>query len=647
MASATDALNDVACEALRVSERRYRRVFETAQDGILLLDAETAQIKDVNPYLIQMLGYPQEEFLGKKLWDMRPFADVKESKEMFVELQNKGYVRYEDLPLRTAAGVSIAVEFVSNAYDCEGIKVIQCNIRNITERRITESKLERHMQLYAALSHCNKAIVHCTSEEALFQKICHAAVQFGGLKMAWIGLIDSETHLVRPVTSFGEGTAYLSQLEISIDAESKYGGAPTGIAIRKNQPYWCQDLLNDPSTTPWRELILRAGWAALASLPLQRNGVVIGAFILYSNRVNAFDELARNLLVEMATDISFALDAFDREFQRKRAEEGLHEAEGRFRGLVEQSIVGIYIIQGEKFTYVNPRTAQIAGLDSVDELIGSDPLLRIVEAERAEVARNMRRLLAGEAQSLVIDFGILRPDGVEVRVGANAARARHMGKLAIIGVVQDISEKKRAEEEIRRYIVQLKTTLDATIEVVEIISEMRDPYTAGHERRVAQVAVAIAAELGWDAHHQEGLKVACNLHDVGKITVPAEILSKPSKLSSIEYALVQEHVQAGYDVLKGVAFPWPVAQVVLQHHERMDGSGYPQGLKGESILLEARILAVADVVEAMSSHRPYRPGLDIEAALEEIERNRGVKYDAKVVDACLKIFREQGYKLPA
>ena len=179
MASPTDALNDVAYEALRVCERRYRRVFETAQDGILLLDAQTAQIKDVNPYLIQMLGYPQEEFLGKKLWDMRSFADVKESKEMFVALQNKGYVRYEDLPLRTAAGASIAVEFVGNAYDCEGIKVIQCNIRNITERRITELKLERHMQLYAALSHCNKAIVHCTSEEALFQKICHAAVQFG------------------------------------------------------------------------------------------------------------------------------------------------------------------------------------------------------------------------------------------------------------------------------------------------------------------------------------------------------------------------------------------------------------------------------------------------------------------------------------
>ncbi len=519
--------------------------------------------------------------------------------------------------------------------------------RDITSRVITEAKLKRHTELYAALSQCNKAIVCCTSEEALFRKVCRAAVQFGGMKMAWIGLVDPETRMVRPVTSFGDGTDYLSSLKLSIDTDDLQGGGPTCIAIRESRPYWCQDLLNDPATSPWRELIQRADWAALSSLPLRRNGVVIGSFILYSDEINAFDELTRDLLTEMATDISFALDAFDRESQRKLAEEGLHEAEEQFRGLVDQSIVGIYIIQDEKFTYANPQIAEIAGLDSPDELIGSDPLSWIVEADRTEVARNMQRLLKNKVRSLALEFGILRRDGVEIRVEVNAARATQRGKLAIVGVAQDISEKKRAEEEIRNYIEQLRTTLNGTIEVVETISEMRDPYTAGHERRVAQIAVALAAELGLDEHQQEGLRVAGNLHDVGKIMIPAEILSKPSKLSPIEYALVQGHVQAGYEVLKKVVFPWPVAQVVLQHHERMDGSGYPQGLKGEAILFEARIMAVADVVEAMSSHRPYRPGLNIEAGLGEIERYRGAKYDPTVVDACLKLFRERGYKLPA
>jgi HD-GYP domain-containing protein (c-di-GMP phosphodiesterase class II) len=161
------------------------------------------------------------------------------------------------------------------------------------------------------------------------------------------------------------------------------------------------------------------------------------------------------------------------------------------------------------------------------------------------------------------------------------------------------------------------------------------------------MALAIGGELGLDAHRLEGLEVAGKLHDIGKITIPSEILSKPGKLTAIEYQLVQGHPRAGYEVLKDVQFPWPVAQVTLQHHERMDGSGYPQGLKGEAILLEARIMAVADVVEAMASHRPYRPGLGIDKALAEIEHGRGTLYDPDVADACLRLFRQKGYAIPA
>jgi HD-GYP domain-containing protein (c-di-GMP phosphodiesterase class II) len=173
----------------------------------------------------------------------------------------------------------------------------------------------------------------------------------------------------------------------------------------------------------------------------------------------------------------------------------------------------------------------------------------------------------------------------------------------------------------------------------------RDPHTAGHERRVARLAVAIGAELGFDATQQEGLRVAGHLHDIGKITIPVEILSKPGRYSAIEFKLIQGHPRASYDMLKGVEWPWPVAQVALQHHERMDGSGYPQRLKGEAILLEARIMAVADVVEAISSQRPHRPGLGIDKALAEIGRGRGTAYDREVADACLRLFREKHYQL--
>ena len=248
-------------------------------------------------------------------------------------------------------------------------------------------------------------------------------------------------------------------------------------------------------------------------------------------------------------------------------------------------------------------------------------------------------------QSVSYEFSGLRKDGSTVDVGVQGSSATHRGRPAVIGLAQDISEKKSAGEEIRRYIVQLETAFMSTVKVATTISEMRDPYTAGHERRVAEIAVAIGAELGLDRRQQEGLRVAGYLHDIGKITIPSEILAKPGKLSRLEFELIKTHPQASYDVLKEVEFPWPVARVALEHHERVDGSGYPQGLKGGDILLESRIMAVADVVEAMASHRPYRPGLGIEHALAEVERGHGTAYDPEVADACLRLFRKKSYQL--
>jgi len=220
------------------------------------------------------------------------------------------------------------------------------------------------------------------------------------------------------------------------------------------------------------------------------------------------------------------------------------------------------------------------------------------------------------------------------------------GRHANMALGQDVTERERAREQVLHYTEQLKDALMNTVQVATTLSELRDPYTAGHERRVASIAVALGDELGLEAQRVKGLQVAGLLHDIGKITIPSEILSKPGKLSAIEYQLIQGHSQTGYEVLKTVAFPWPVAEVVLQHHERLDGSGYPHGLKGEAIHLEARILAVADVVEAMSAHRPYRAALGIELALAEIERGRGNQYDGAVVDACLKLFRKKTYSIP-
>jgi putative nucleotidyltransferase with HDIG domain len=177
--------------------------------------------------------------------------------------------------------------------------------------------------------------------------------------------------------------------------------------------------------------------------------------------------------------------------------------------------------------------------------------------------------------------------------------------------------------------------------------EMKDPYTAGHQLRSANLACAIATEMGLPREKIDGIRMAGSIHDIGKLSIPSEILSKPTKLTNLEFLMIKEHAQIGYEMLKNVESPWPLAQIVYQHHERMDGSGYPRNLKGDEILLEARIMAVADVMEAMASHRPYRPSLGIEVALEEIEKNKVILYDEAVADACLKLFREKGYKLLA
>lgn len=206
--------------------------------------------------------------------------------------------------------------------------------------------------------------------------------------------------------------------------------------------------------------------------------------------------------------------------------------------------------------------------------------------------------------------------------------------------------RNRLESLVDERTNELRSSMLAFVTAIASTVEMRDPYTAGHQRRTAHLASAIAKELQLPDYLIEGLNLASVVHDIGKIKIPAEILCKPGRLDELEFGLIKRHPETGYEILKSIDFPWPIANIVLQHHERLDNSGYPYGLMGDEILLEAKILSVADVVEAMSSHRPYRAGLGVEAALNEITRHKGVLYDASVVDACLILFKEKDYNLP-
>jgi len=316
----------------------------------------------------------------------------------------------------------------------------------------------------------------------------------------------------------------------------------------------------------------------------------------------------------------------------------LRAKEENFRNVFDNAGDGILLadIGSKKFYMGNRAICQMLGY-SPEEIKDLGIMDIHPEKDLPYVVDQFERQAKGEF-SLSRDLPIQRKDGTVLYADVNATHITFAGKKYLMGFFHDITERKHAEEKLRKNLI-------GTIKAISLTVETRDHYTAGHQKRASNLARTIAQEMGLSNDTVDTIRMAGIIHDLGKIAVPAEILSKPTKLTGIEFSLIKVHPQAGYDILKDVDLPYPIAEIVLQHHERLDGSGYPQGLKGDQILLEAKILTVADVVEAMASHRPYRPAKGIDAALEEIEKNKGIFYDVKAVDACVRLFREKGFTL--
>ena len=300
--------------------------------------------------------------------------------------------------------------------------------------------------------------------------------------------------------------------------------------------------------------------------------------------------------------------------------------------------------QEGNITFMNTLAEELTGWTQAEAL--NKPFQKVYKIIQEKTGKEQRLALhgaiSGERFPLPADVLLLSKTRIATPVDHRISPIKDdEGKiLGAVLTFTNITQQKKTEEELIKSLEKLRKAMDGTVQAMSFTIETRDPYTAGHQRRVTQLACLLAKKMNLSEDKIEGVRMAGDLHDIGKIYVPAEILSKPGKLSAAEYDIIKTHPQVGYDILKPIEFPWPIADIVLQHHERMDGSGYPAGLKGEKILLEARILAVADVIEAMATHRPYRPALSIETALEEISDNKGKLYDSEVVEVCLKIFEE-------
>lgn len=332
------------------------------------------------------------------------------------------------------------------------------------------------------------------------------------------------------------------------------------------------------------------------------------------------------------------------------AEETLKERESRIRMLLDSTVEAIFGIDLDgRCTFANQSFLQSLGYAKLSEVLGKK-IHDMMHAQYPDGARypesECRICRAWQSKHAVHadDEFFWRKDGSSFPV-SYWSHPIFQGEHAMGVVITylDITEQIKSRDALAESAKKLRQSLAGTVAAIAKAVEARDPYTSGHQHRVAELACAIARELGLDEDQVDGIRMGASIHDIGKIYLPAELLSKPTKLSEIEYLLVQTHPQVGYDILKDIEFPWPVADIAHQHHECIDGSGYPQGLKGNEICLEARIVAVADAVEAISSHRPYRASLGIQVALDEIREKRGLVYDADVVDACLELFEKKSF----
>jgi len=406
----------------------------------------------------------------------------------------------------------------------------------------------------------------------------------------------------------------------------------------QNREAWLEKVAPNPE----QRQFMQQNWEE--ALQLAKNGKQVQFPEITLLAKDGSQRIAQRTLAIVGNDVILAWNDLT---AIRKTEQELRDSEQRFRGMVEQTVVGMYVLRDNHYLYVNPSYANMLGR-SAAALIGHNILEFSTMAADTPALINQEQDQAAEYSSLscVVPF---RHQNGQIREFALHSRRITWddGLPASIVMAQDITEQKQAQDQIARQLEQLEATMYGTLQAVSIMVELRDPYTAGHERRVGLIASAIAKEMGWDEKRCLQMEEIGLVHDIGKISIPSEILTKPTRLTYLEMEMMKGHAQAGYEILKDVPFNIPIAEIIGQHHERMDGTGYPKGLKGDEIHPEARILTVADVIESMATHRPYRPALGIEVALAEILKGRGTIYDVEVCDAAVRLIREKGYVLPS
>jgi len=522
--------------------------------------------------------------------------------------------------------------------DLKRVETISGQLTSIIERKQAEEKIKHLNLVLHTIRRVNQLIVREKDREKLLKGVCENLIKTRGYHNAWIALLDEEGKL-KTCAEAGLGKGFLPMIKLlkrgKLSTCSQKALKQQEVVITENPASTCTEC---PLAQKYSG---RAGF----TIRLEHNGKVCGLMTVSIPFHFAIDQEEQSLFKEVAEDIAFGIHNIELGEERKQVEENVKNAKDELQ-MIMDSVPAIIFYKDTEGRIVRANKTLANSLKvPVKDIIGKTTE-ELFPKEQAEKMRKDDKevIISGKPKRDIIQ-PYDTPEGTRWAITDKMLYKDKEGKITgIISLSKDITVQRKSEQELKQIYQSLKKTMDATIQTVSKMIEAKDPYTAGHQWRVSQLAVHLAQELGLDEDKIEGIRIASLIHDIGKIALPAEILSKPSKLTNIEFGLIKGHSQIGYDILKSIDFPYPVAQIVLQHHERLDGSGYPNNLKGDEIILEAKIIGVADVVEAMSSFRPYRPALGIDKALEEISQNKGIFYDPKVVDICIKLFKEKEFK---
>ena len=625
-------------QALIESEEKYRTIFKNTGTATVILEENTV-ISTTNTQFEKLSGYSKNEIENKMKWtDFVIPEDLEKMKKYHIARRKAGEKVPTEYEFRFTDKKDNLRDIFLKVGIISGTKKSVASLMDITERRQAEEKIKHLNLVLRAIRSVNQLIVKEKNRERLLKGACNNLIETRGYYGAWIALLDKSGKL-ETYAEAGIGKVFLPIVEILKKGKLTVCGQK---ALKQQEVVTIKD---PASTCPECPLVKQHSGRRAMTIRLEYSGKVYGFMSVSTPAHIADDQEEQSLLKEVAGDIAFGIHNIELDKERIQAEENMKKAKDELQ-MIMDSVPAIIFYKDLEGRIIRANKALADSLKvSLKDIIGKTKE-DFLPKEEAENIRKYDRevIISGKPRTNIIE-SYDTPEGTRWAITDKIPYKDKNGKIiGVVNLSKDITIRIKTEQKLQQSYQKLKKTMDAALETMSKIIEAKDPYTAGHQQRVSELSIAIAKELHLSQDKIEGIRVASIIHDIGKIGLPSEILSKPSRLNDIEFSLIKRHSQMGYDILKTIDFSYPVAGIVLQHHERLNGSGYPNHLKGDEISLEARILGVADVVEAISSHRPYRAALGIEKALEEISQNKGILYDPEVVDACLKLFKEKGFK---